>query len=142
MSNAENLKAITRHLVSRVGGSKCAAHICGVSETEIGYWKNDQHDRFIPIDHLVDLDKAASDLFLKEWARTRGFELVALDVQQNNAPSILNVIGRFSKNAGELDCVALEAASDGKISATERRRIRDQIAPVKDSLAQLENAIS
>ncbi len=142
MRSAENLKAITRHLVSRVGAVKAAAKICGVSETEVSYWQNDHHNRFIPIDHLVDLDKAAGDLFLKEWARARGFELVAVDAPQNSAPSIVNIIGQFSKEVGELDCVALAAASHGVMTPAEKRRIWDEIAPVKDSLAQLENAIS
>ena len=73
MCNKDNLKSITRHLVNRVGGAKQAAHVCGVSETEISYWQNDHHDRFIPVDHLVDLDAAAGDLFLKELARMRGY---------------------------------------------------------------------
>ncbi len=142
MCNQANLKALTRHLVARVGGPKCAAQICGVSETEISYWGADHHNRFIPVDHLVDLDAAAGDLFLKDMARLRGFELVALESKQDAAANVFKAIGEFSKHGGELGFATLEAASDHKITPNEKRAIRDRMRPVKDALDKLENIIA
>lgn len=76
MCNQQNIKALSRHMVMRAGGAKKAANICGVTEGELSIWCNDRHDRFIPADHLLDLDQHAGDLFLKEWARIRGYELI------------------------------------------------------------------
>ncbi len=143
MCNSANLKAITRHMVSRVGGPKHAASICGVSEQELSLWCNDSHTRFIPVDHLVDLDAAAGDLFLKDLARQRGFELVeSEDPKQETAGNVFRAIGEFSKHGGELGFATLEAASDHKITPNEKRAIRDRMRPVKDALDKLENIIA
>lgn len=142
MCNQPNIKALTRHMVMRAGGAKKSAHICGVTDGELSYWCNDRHDRFIPVDHLMDLDQQAGDLFLKAWARERGYELTPLDAKANNAASVIHTIAQLSRSSGELECTTLEAAEDNNITPAERRRIFDDIAPVKDSISRLEAAIS
>jgi DNA-binding transcriptional regulator YdaS (Cro superfamily) len=142
MSNQKSIKAITRHMVMRVGGQKCAAKICGVSDNEVSLWCNDESTRYIPADHLEDLNTAAGDLYLIELARARGYELVPLDAKQSVALSIVGLIGKVSKATGEFEYTALEAAEDGRVTPAEARRIRDCIAPVKDLIALTENAIS
>lgn len=142
MCSKANLKAITRHLVQRVGGPRNAAQICDVSEMSVSYWCDDNHNRFIPVDHLVDLDEAAGDLFLKEFARIRGYELIALAAKPENSANVFKAVGEFSKAGGVLGFTTLEAASDHKITPTEARLIRDHIRPVKDSIEQLERVIS
>lgn len=142
MCNQASIKAITRHMVGIVGGPKIAAKICDVSEAEISYWCNDNHTRFIPIDHLMDLNAAAGDLFLKEWARQRNFDLVAREPIESQAASVIKTIGHFSRATGELEFTTLEAAEDNQFTPNEKRRIRDTIAPVKDYISHLEQAIS
>jgi hypothetical protein len=142
MSNQANIKAITRHMVDRVGGYQATSDICGVAKSDISHWCNDHHARFIPIDHLIDLDAAAGDLFLKEWARTRGYEITPVEKQIEAKPCVTSALGLLSKEAGELSFTVLEAFADHLFTPTEKRRIRDDIAPVKDAIAQLERAIA
>ena len=137
MSNHAALKAMTRNLVGLVGGQEVAAKICNATQAEISYWCNDGHDRFIPIDHLIDLDAAAGNFFVKEWARS-----VSPECKTNNAASLLKTLARFSKSTGELECTTLEAAEDGQLTPAEKRRIRDHVAPVKNIISQLEGVIS
>jgi len=137
MSNQAGIKAMTRNLVGLVGGPKVAADICDVSETEISYWCNDNHTRFIPIDHLIDLDAAAGNFFVKEWARS-----ISPECKTDSAASLLKTLARFSKSTGELECTTLEAAEDGQLTPAEKRRIRDHVAPVKNIISQLEGVIS
>ncbi len=139
MCNQANIKALTRNLVGIVGGPKMAAKICDVSETEISYWCNDDHARFIPIDHLMDLDAAAGDVFLKEWARSRSRELTA---KPDSAASLLKTLAQFSKTTGDLEFTTLDAVDDGILTNAEKRRIRDHVAPVKNIISQLEAVIS
>ena len=137
MSNQAGIKAMTRNLVGLVGGPKVAASICDVSETEISYWCNDNHTRFIPIDHLMDLDSAAGNVFVREWARS-----VSPENRTDAAASLLKTLGQFSRHTGELECTALEALEDGKLTPAEKRRIRDHLAPVKNITTQLERVIA
>lgn len=143
MCHSATIKALIRHLVERVGGAKIAAKVCGVSETELSYWKLDHHNRFIPIDHLMDLDAAGDDLFLKEWARLRGYELVKAEVDQAcNVTEAIKAVGPLMKEAGEAASITINLAADGHISETDKRLIRDEIAHVKDATALLERAIA
>lgn len=143
MCNGASLKAITRRLVGRVGGVKNAARICGVTDSEVSFWQNDAHDRYIPIDHLVLLDTAAGDIFLNELAQSRGYNLIPFSAaSEPHCQLIPNIIGLLARESGELHYTALDAASDGIVTPAEARRIRDVIAPVKDKIAALEQAIS
>lgn len=136
MRNPATIKALTRHMVGLVGGPKVAANICDVSEAEISYWCNDNHTRFIPADHLMDLDAAAGNLFVKEWARSISEE------SKSSAASVIKTIGNLSRATGNLEHTTLEAAEDNHFTPNEKRRIRDNIAPVKDFISHLERAIS
>jgi DNA-binding transcriptional regulator YdaS (Cro superfamily) len=134
------LKAILRHAIERVGGQIKAAQLLGVSTSEVSLWSNDNHSRFIPIDHLIDLDAAAGDVFLQDWARKRGYDLTPRE-PTSTKDNIFKIIGEFSKAGGNLDCTALEAAADNHITPNERRAIYDAIAPVRDSIDELERYI-
>ncbi len=135
MSNTANIKALTRNMVGLVGGPKVAAEICGVSQTEISYWCNDDHTRFIPIDHLMDLDAAAGNVFVTEWSRS-----ISPEGKADCAASLLKT--QFSKRTGELEYTTLDAAEDGALTPAEKRRIRDRISPVKNIINQLEEVIA
>lgn len=136
-----NLKELTAHAVVRAGGPIIAAKLLGVSTTEISYWCNQDHTRFIPIDHLVDLDAHADDLFLKTWAAKRGFDLVAR-VPDQRAAEVLDALAKFSKASGDLGFVALEAEADQHWTPNEIRNTREKIRPVKDSIEELERFLA
>jgi DNA-binding transcriptional regulator YdaS (Cro superfamily) len=106
-----SIKAIFRHAVEKAGGRKATAELLGVGTPELSLWGNDDHERFIPINHLMDLDAATGDIFLRDWARKRGYDLTALEVSEPK-DNIYKIIGELSKAGGNLDCAALEAWSD------------------------------
>lgn len=136
------LKELTAHAVERAGSRHDVAKMLGVSETELSYWCNQDNARYIPIDHLVDLDAHAGDLFLKDWAAKRGYDLTPRWSPEKSRTNIFRIIGQFSRAGGELDCTALEAAADNHITPTETRQIRECIRPVKDSIEALEHVIA
>lgn len=139
--NGSRLKALTRHMVARVGGQKVAATVCGCSVNDISLWGNDNSERFIPVDHLLLLDAAAGDLFLKEYAASRGYQLSGGDPKPLQT-SIIQTIADLSKVTGELECTALKAAEDGTVCPRERRDIFDLVAPVEDRISQLKALVS
>jgi hypothetical protein len=137
-----SLKAIVKHLVERVGGAKQAAKLLGVSETEISYWCNPNHPRFIPVDHLVDLDAAGGHLFLKYLARQCGFDLIGSNRQADIEANVLHTLGDLTRSAGTLTGVMLEALSDQKYTTTEKRNTLPHLRPVKDSIDELERFLA
>jgi hypothetical protein len=136
------LKDVTRRTVSAVGARKNTANQLHVSQAEISYWCNDFMPRSIPAHHLVHLDEMAGDIFLREWAHRRGFDLVSRNPSQEASLCVIKSVGQLSKEAGELGFTVLDAVADNVITPAERRRIRDDIAPVKDAIDQLERAIA
>ncbi|WLB14790.1 hypothetical protein QIH87_50125 (plasmid) [Bradyrhizobium elkanii] len=88
------------------------------------------------------LDEAAGDLFLKEWARQRGYDLSQREAVGEVPSRVIAIMGHFAKEAGELGSVVLDAAQDNHFTPTEKRLIRDSIAPVKDLISALERAIA
>lgn len=142
MSDQASIKAMIRRMVQAVGGPKQSAFTCKVSETEISLWGSDNTTRYIPIDHLVDLDAEAGDMFLEYWAQSRGYGLVELKSKPNQAASVLKTIAQFSRHAGNLDCATVEAAEDGTLSPNEKRTIRDRIAPVENMIGQLKAVLA
>ena len=141
MCNGKQLKAILRHMVARAGGTNKAADLCGSPSSELSLWTNDESNRFIPVDHLLQLDARVGDLFLKEFARLRGYELVAGAANAGEGASIIRSIAELSRESGQLEFTTLEAIEDNHLTPAERRRIQDCIAPVKDKIGQLESAI-
>ena len=141
MVNRSSIKAIVRHLVDRVGGNLKAAELCGALKSDVSFWCSDHHDRHAPIDHLMDLDEAGGDLFLKEWAQRRGYDLAPRQPSGEMPARVIAIMGHFAKEAGELGAIVLDAAEDNHFTPTEVRLIRDSIAPVKDLISALEKAI-
>ncbi len=139
-----DIKATLRRMVARVGKATAASELCAAAGSDMSLWTSDASSRFIPIDHLMllDADAKVDDLFLKEWAYSRGYNLTPRDIKQSNAPTVIKTIAELSRASGELEYTTLAAAEDHIVTAAERRQIQNCIAPVKDRLAQLESAIS
>ena len=142
MCQISYIKALTRNLVKLVSGPKVAAEVCAASQTEISWWGNDDHDRVIPLDHFMLLDKAAGYHGLKDIALKCGFELVPVEVKPVGAGSLLKTLAQFSKRTGDLEYTALDAAEDGHLTPAEKRRIRDRIAATKNTISELEDVIT
>lgn len=136
------IKAITDQAIERVGKRKFVAKLLGVSPTELSWWANENHERFIPIDHLVTLDAAAGDMFLKEWANRRGYDLAARDAEPARTTNIVKIIAQMAKDAGTVESATLEATTAPKFSVIREREILDDLRPLKNDIEQLEAAVS
>ena len=80
MSTKADIKAATRRIVHHDQRTcQVTADFLGVTKGEVSYWCSDHHDRFIPVDHLMDLDAVSGDAFLKEWAALGGMLQEFLD---------------------------------------------------------------
>jgi hypothetical protein len=134
-----SLKELTGHAVMRAGGPIPASKLLGVSPQEISLWCIEGNNRFIPLDHWVDLDAASGNLFLKELAHKSGFDLTARKVKPASTESVFHVIGKFSKAAGVFACTVLEAAVDGIFSPNEKRKILHAARPLKDCLDDVDH---
>lgn len=133
------LKDLTAHAVERVGGPIAAAKLLDVSTTEISWWCNPNHTRYIPFDHLVDLDSHAGDLILKALADKRGYDVTSRADKPAPETNIFHIIANFSKAAGVFACTVLEAAIDGVFSPNEKRKIAHSLRPVKDALGHVDD---
>lgn len=142
MINRASIKAAIRRIVGHDGRTfQVTADFLGVAKSDVSYWCSDSHERHIPFDHLVDLDAVSNDSVLKEWAASRGYDLVKRKPIAEDDANILKVVGGFSRDSGKLGEVVLDAAADYHFTPAEKRLIRDNIAPVKDRIADLERAI-
>ncbi len=143
VTNKPSIKSLTRHMVKRVGGLDKAAQICGVSEQLVSNWQSDNHaTTFIPIYHARTLDEHTGDLYLQDWARGRGYELIPLDIKPHDAMSVIKVTAELLRANGALEYVTLAAAEDNHFTPNEKREIRDHVASVRDRLDQLERILT
>jgi hypothetical protein len=153
MSNQSYIKSFTRNLVQIVGGPKEAVRICNqalekagadskVTLAEVSYWCNDAHDRFIPLDHFIDLDAAAGGRGLKELAQKAELEAARINAKPNRAQSILRTIAELSRRAGDLEYTTIDAAEDGELTPAETRRILDRAEPLKNIIHQLVEVVT
>jgi hypothetical protein len=137
-----SLKEIVDHAIERAGGRIAVSKHLGVPASDLSLWCNKNHTRFIPIDHLMDLDAAAGDLFLKYWARQRGYDLVGRDTGREAAANVFRVIGELSRASGACAGVALEALADHDFTPTEKSVVHGHLRPVKDSIDELERFLA
>lgn len=137
------IKAVTRRIVGYDGRTfQVTADFLGVAKSDVGYWCNDGHERVIPADHLIELDAVSGDIFLQEWANSRGYDLVRRKKREADCVHhVLNSLGGFARDVGDFNAEVIEAYSDNEITPAERRRIYDKAAPVKDRITQIERAI-
>ncbi len=142
MSNGENWKELTERMVDAVGARKDVAKKLGVSDKEISLWCNPEHDRFIPLDHLADLDAMAGDIFLSELARRRGFELVPLKRLPADIEAAVEAAVDMAKDAGDLTHEVYDAQRDGDISNNEERVILAKLGRVYNDGHSLERALA
>ncbi len=145
VTNKPSIKSLVRHMVKRVGGLDEAARICGVSEQLVSNWQSDNHPTaIIPIYHARTLDEPAGDLYLHDWARSRGYELVALDPKKKDdeASSIIRATAELLRRNSALESATLDAAEDNHFTATEKREIKDRLAEVKDLHDRLERLLA
>lgn len=140
MSTAAWLKQLTFRVIDKIGTRKEAADRLGVSMTELSYWCNQDHDRFIPVDHLVEADALSGHVFLRELAHRSGFELVPLKAAPIDTETAVEASADISKDAGELVHDVLLASPDG-INTREARAILAKVGEVRNSCNSLERSL-
>lgn len=142
MSTGETLKELTERMVEAVGPRKDVAKHLGVSERDISLWCNPDHDRFIPLDHALDLDALAGDMLLQKLARDRGFELVPLKDRPVDTEAAMQAAADLSKDSGELVHDVYQASHDGIITPREARGLRSRMGQVFNRLHELDGALA
>jgi hypothetical protein len=146
MSNGESLKELTDRMIRAVGDRKDVAKqlsIGGrrVSENDLSQWCNKDGPRFIPLDHLLDLDALAGDIFLKQIASLRGYELARADRAVASGETAVEAAADIAKESGALVHDVLAAAHDG-ICPREAREIRSKMGQVFNQLHKLDGALA
>jgi len=127
-------------MVAEAGERKDVAKALSTSATMLGRWIDPKHAHFIPMDDLVLLDEMAGDIFLRDLARMRGFELVPVDRKPIALESALAAAADISKESGELVHNVYEAAKDG-ICPREARELRSDMGEVFNALHILDQAL-
>ncbi len=131
----ELLKDKIDHAIRRIGKRHEVALMMGTSETELSWWCNKDHPRFIPLDHLADLNRLSGGWLMKELAHE-----MAIDAAPARPQNIFQIIGNFSQACGHLAMVALRALADGVVTKTEAREVHHAARPVSDNLHDLNRA--
>lgn len=129
----ESLKTLTNRVVDKLGDKSRAkaAAICGVSEMTISNWCDENKPQYlIPVLHLFALDEHSGNLVLKEFARARGFELMARTTKHEAAAPA--GVGPIVKLVGDFACTVEEAEADGHICPREDRDIAEKGLIVAD----------
>jgi hypothetical protein len=143
MSNdAAWLKSITRFLIGPVRGSRAVvAKLLGVSNPEVTYWCEDRYNRFIPIDHLYELDAQRGDLFLKAWAERRGYQLTQAERVAPEAADMSSLAGDIAMLAGSTAHEIIERGKDGEYCVNDARAIRDCIGSLSNKMNTVTEAL-
>jgi hypothetical protein len=110
------LKTVSRALVQQVGGVEAGAACCRGSKTTLAACY-DPHtpDRFLAIDMVLDLERAAADPIVTRYlAAQQGFALVQ---QAALGGDFISQVVKLSREYGELSAAFAQAHADGKLSA-------------------------
>jgi hypothetical protein len=126
-------KAAVRRAVKMAGGPNAAAEMVRSPASRLSEYGNHDRPVFAPVDVCFDLDKAAGDhVILRAWAELLGFDLVPRNVDAASvAADLAHAAGHVAKESGELISAAIEAASDGKLTPNEARRLDEEAADVE-----------
>lgn len=124
------LKAATRALIKRCGGSVAAAAVTRVGQQAISEYGNagpDHEARFIPIDIVADLEGEVGPVLTTELARLSGHVLVRLpDVARSGLP-LGRVTGEAMKEVSDVFGKLGQFLEDGVISKVEGAQLDAEV---------------
>lgn len=146
---SKNWKELTDRMIDAAGSRKEVAAVLGVHVNDLSNWCNPNHERVIPVDHMVDLDALADRAdgvikhrFLRELARTCGFELVAMEDDQPDTAQLLDAVAEVVKHSADLNHETIAALRDGKLSPNEARSLESRMGMIFNGLHSVAGALS
>ena len=141
--NQLKIKAAVRYAVEKAGGNALASERIHVPGSDLSLWCSDNSNRYIPLDHAIDLDRAAGQpIIMRTMARISGVDVVTPEEKTELAGSVHKIVGMLARATGELESAALDANEDGSISPNEDKTIRRHCALVRDVVDHIETATS
>ncbi|MEK9212292.1 phage regulatory CII family protein [Sphingomonas sp. 2378] len=127
------LKRATDDLLSGVGGQVKAAGFTRVGQSTLStYASRHNRDAFMPIDIVADLEPLAMDRegwphVTQALCAVMGGVFVALPEVPASDGDLLTMLGRLSKEAGDVTQEMCAALSDGRIDRVEQAKIRREV---------------
>lgn len=136
------IKAATRRAIQLAGGPVAVAKAVRVDQGRLSCYGNPNHPLFVPLDVAHEIDKLAGDnIILRALAELIGFDIAPRSsVDEQVSRDMTALAGSIARESGELIESAIEAASDGKMTPAEARRIHDEADDVGEKIVQIKSA--
>ena len=139
-ARGEYLKRHTEALIKDIGYAK-ACELSGKSKATLGRYASshdENSDRFIPVNVLVELEREASIPFVtKALAELLGLKLEA-DAEREDSPGGLNSdVIRLSQRFATLMAEYNHSIEDGVISLNETKRLLDETNALQQVLVDM-----
>ena len=139
-ARGEYLKRHTEALIKDIGYAR-ACEVSGKSKATLGRYASshdENSDRFIPVNVLVELEKVATIPFVtKALAELQGLKLES-DSERDDSPGGLNSdVIRLSQRFATLMAEYNHSIEDGVISLNETRRLLDETNALQQVLVDM-----
>ncbi len=127
------LKRATDAMLSAIGGqTKAAPHTRVGQSTLSSYASRHHHDAFVPIDVVADLEPLAWERegwphVTQALCQAMGGVFVALPEVPAEDGDVLILMGRVSKEAGDVAHAICDAMADGRVCAVDQSAIQREV---------------
>ena len=130
--DAQTLKAASAALTRAYGGQEAAALAVGRAQSRLSDWGNVNTADFMPVDVVAQLEAATQGLpgaphVTALLAQRTGHVLVRLPDAPPVGTDLLAFMAAHAKESGEIQGSICAALADGRVDATEARRVRKEI---------------
>lgn len=142
------LKRATDAMLSGVGGQTKAAPFTRVGQSTLSTYASVHHrDAFIPIDVVADLEPLARERegwphVTQALCAVMGGAFVALPDVPTDDADLLTMLGRLSKEAGDVTQALCGALSDGRIDRVEQATIRAEVRQLLEIAVALDAIVA
>lgn len=143
-----DLKRATAETIKGVGGLEAAASFCRVGKSTLGDNQSVNHeDSFIALDVIADLEPLARERsgwphVTRALCRRMGGVFVRQPEVQASGADLLQLLGAHAQESADVSRAICEAVADGKVCATDARRIRVEVAQAMELLALVDAELS
>jgi hypothetical protein len=134
-----SLKEACALLVERAGGQKTVATLLRCSAQNVARMTDDDHKQLLRADQVLLLEATVKDPIVTRFIA--GVQNCIVEpVQCDHAEPLPFVMGRITKETGEMLSAAAQAVSTGKLTATNAAMVLRETDDVVCALAQLRAA--
>ena len=143
-----DLKRATGEMLLGVGGLEAAAGFCRVQKSRLGEYKSENSpDAFVPLDVIADLEPLSRQRsgwphVTRTLCRRMGGVFVAVPAVRATGTALLTLLARHGQESVDVSTAICGALADGKVDATDARRIRTEVAQAMELLALVDAELS